>query len=152
MVKPGVDRTIRYRTGNEHNPSDPFGRSELVLHADGSVRLDHYFSRKRRTGAWTGQVDGAAVDALFAALQEAGFPAPAGPGGALPPGSTLRTLIVEAGRDSQEVFLAWHDTPAQLGYGVAFDIIDGIIRQLSGADVPYRSNQPPIVTGITVLG
>jgi hypothetical protein len=144
-------RTVRYRTGNEHNPSDPFGRSELVLHAGGSARLDHYFSRKRRTGAWTGQVDAAAVDALFAALEEAGFPAPPGPGGALPPGSTLRTLTVEAGGVSQEVSLAWHHTPAHPGYGVAFDIVDGVIRQLSGADVPYRSTQPPIVTGITVL-
>jgi hypothetical protein len=152
-LQPGYDprmteRTIRYRTGNEHNPSDPFGRSELVLHADGSARLDHYFSRKPRPGAWTGQVDAAAVDALFAALQEAGFPAAAGAGGALPPDSTLRTLTVETGGVSQEVTLAWHETPAQLGYGVAFDIIDGIIRQLSGADVAYKSSQPPIVSGI----
>src|ERR1700759_781432 len=108
MVEPGAEGTIRYRTGNEHNPSDPFGRSELVLHADGSARLDHYFSRKRGTGAWTGQVDAAAGDALFAALEEAGFPAPAAPGGALPPDSALRTLTVEAGGASQEVSLAGH--------------------------------------------
>jgi hypothetical protein len=144
-------RTIRYRTGNEHNPSDPFGRSELVLNADGAARLDHYFSRRHRTGAWTGQVDAAAVDALFAALHEAGFPAPPGPGGALPPGSTLRTLTVEAGGVSQEVSLAWHQTAAQPGYGVAFDILDGVIRQLSGGEVPYRSAQPAIVSGIAEL-
>jgi hypothetical protein len=79
------------------------------------------------------------------------LPGPAGPGGALPPGSTLRTLTVEADGVSQEVSLAWHQTPAHPGYGVAFDIIDGVIQQLSGADVPYRSTQPPIVTGITEL-
>jgi uncharacterized protein YjbI with pentapeptide repeats len=143
-------RTIRYRTGNEHNPSDPFGRSELVLHADGQARLDHHFSRKRRTGAWTGQVDAAAVSALFAALDEAGFPAVPGPG-FLPPDSTTRTLIVEAGGASQQVSLGWHQTPPQPGYGVAFDILDGVIRQLSGTDVPYRSTQPPIVGNITEL-
>src|ERR1700759_728835 len=117
MVEPGAEGTIRYRTGNEHNPSDPFGRSELVLHADGSARLEHHFSRKRRTGAWTGQVDVAAVGALVAALREAGFPAPPGPGGALPPGATVRTLTVEAGGVSQEVAVAWHQTPARPGYG-----------------------------------
>ena len=146
-----AERTIRYRTGNEYNPSDPFGRSELVLHADGRARLDHYFSRQSRTGAWTGQVDAAAVDALFAALREAGFPAPAGPGGALPPGAALRTLIIEADGVSEEISLAWHQRAAQPGYGVAFDIIDGVITQLSGADVPYRSSQPLIVTVITAL-
>ena len=36
--------TIRYRVGNEHNPADPWGRSELVIHPDGSARLDHHFS------------------------------------------------------------------------------------------------------------
>jgi uncharacterized protein YjbI with pentapeptide repeats len=146
-----TERTIRYRAGNEHNPSDPFGRSELVLHADGRARLDHHFSRQRRTAAWTGQVDPAAVGALFAALDEAGFPAAPGPGGGLPPDSTIRTLIVEADGDARQVALAWHQAPAQPGYGVAFDILDGVIRQLSGADVPYRTTQPSIVTGITVL-
>ncbi len=33
--------TIGYSVGNEHNPSDPWGRSELVIQADGSARLDH---------------------------------------------------------------------------------------------------------------
>ncbi len=150
---PGYDprmtaRTIRYRTGNEHNPSDPFGRSELVLHADGTARLDHYFSRRRQTGAWTGQVDAAAVAALLAALREAGFPAPPGPGGALPPGATLRTIIVEAGGVSQEASLAWHQAPAHPGYAVAFDILDGVIRQLSGGAVPYPSAQRAIVSRI----
>jgi len=146
-----TERTIRYRTGNENNPSDPFGRSELVLQADGSARLGHHLSRERRTGAWTGQVDAAAVGALFGALDDAGFPAPPGPGGALVAGATLRTLTVEAGGETQEISLAWDETPAQPGYGLAFDIIDGVIRQLSGADVPYRSSQPPIVTDIAVL-
>jgi uncharacterized protein YjbI with pentapeptide repeats len=145
-----TERTVRYRTGNEHNPADPFGRSELVLHADGRARLDHHFSRQRRAGAWTGQVDAAAVGALFAALDEAGFPAVPGPG-FLPPDSTVRTLIVEGDGGVQQASLGWHQTPPQPGYGVAFDILDGVIRQLSGADVPYRSTQPPIVAGITVL-
>ena len=41
--------TVRYSVGNEHDPGDPWGRSELVIHADGSARLDHHFSRGRET-------------------------------------------------------------------------------------------------------
>jgi hypothetical protein len=144
-------RTIRYSTGNENNPADPFGRSELVLHADGQARLDHHFSREHRTGAWTGQVDAAAVGALWAALDDAGFPAVPGPPGGLPPDETLRTLIVEADGAARRADLGWHQESPQPGYGVAFDILDGVIRQLSGTDVPYPSAQPPIVGDITVL-
>ncbi len=43
-------RTIRYRVGNEHSPTDPWGRSELVIHPDGTARLDHFFSRPRAQG------------------------------------------------------------------------------------------------------
>jgi len=30
--------TIRYSVGNEHNPGDPWGRSELVIRADDRVQ------------------------------------------------------------------------------------------------------------------
>ncbi len=83
--------TIRYSVGNEHDPGDPWGRSELVIHADGSARLDHYFSRGRQPHAWAGHVDAAVPGELLAALGRAGFPAvpSAGP---LPPGTAPRRL------------------------------------------------------------
>src|SRR5580704_13815198 len=87
--------TIRYSVGNEHNPGDPWGRSELVIRADGSARLDHYFSRGREQRAWAGQVDASATRELLAALDRAGFPA-IPPGTPLPPGAVLRRLTVEA--------------------------------------------------------
>jgi hypothetical protein len=31
---------IKYTVGNEHNPGDPWDRSELSIAADGSARLD----------------------------------------------------------------------------------------------------------------
>ena len=48
-------RVVRYSVGNENNPSDPWGRSELMIGADGVARLDHFYSRRvPSTGAWTG--------------------------------------------------------------------------------------------------
>jgi hypothetical protein len=142
--------TIRYSAGNEHNPADPWGRSELVLEPDGRARLDHYFSRGRPARAWTGQVDAAAAAALRAALDEAGFPAVPGPG-FLPPDSTVRRLIVQAGGAAQQASLGWHQTPSLPGYATAFDLLDGVIRQLSGEAVPYQTTQPQIVRDIAAL-
>jgi hypothetical protein len=138
---------IRYSTGNEHNPADPWGRSELAIEPDGRARLDHYFSRGRPARAWTGRVDAAALAALAAALDEAGFPAVPGPG-FLPPDATLRRLVVEGAGAAQQVSLGWQQTPSLAGYATAFDILDGVIRQLSGETVPYRSTQPQIVRDI----
>jgi hypothetical protein len=142
-----ADRTIRYSTGNEHNPADPWGRSELVVHADGRARLDHHFSRGGSARAWTGQVDAAPLGALGAALEESGFPAVPGPG-FLPPDATVRCLVVEADGSAQQASLGWHQTPSLPGYATVFDILDGVIRQLSSEAVPYQSTQPPIVRDI----
>ena len=138
---------LRYSTGNEHSPADPWGRSELAIAPGGRARLDHYFSRGRPARAWTGQVDPAALAALAAALDEAGFPAVPGPA-LLPPDATVRRLVVEAGGVTRQVSLGWHQTPSLAGYATAFDILDGVIRQLSGETVPYPSAQPQIVRGI----
>ena len=139
--------TIRYSTGSEHSPADPWGRSELVIEPGGRARLDHYFSRGRPARAWTGQVVPAALIALEAALHEAGFPAVPGPG-LLPPDATVRRLAVEAGGAARQVSLGWHQAPSLAGYATAFDILDGVIRQLSGETVPYPSAQPQIVRDI----
>ncbi len=141
-------RTIRYTVGNENNPADPWGRSELVIHADGSARLDHHFSRRKNAGTWTGQVDVAALDALWAALDQAGFPnGPARP--VVAPDGTVRYLTVEADGAAHQALVGWHQTPSLQGYAEAFDIIDGVIRQLSGAEVSYPTRQATIVSDIT---
>ena len=57
--------TVGYSVGNEHNPGNPWGRSELVIAPDAQARLDHFFSRRPATGSWTGQVDDAALAALW---------------------------------------------------------------------------------------
>jgi hypothetical protein len=149
-------RTIRYRVGNEHNPTDPWGRSELVIHPDGTARLDHFFSRggpAGPAGTWTGRVDPDALAQFWTHLTRAGFPAvPAA--SPLPPDSTVRTLTVEAdgrdGRDgsSEHAYVSWHQTPSLPGYAEAFDLIDAVIRQLSQDAVRYPTEQAQIVYDI----
>lgn len=146
-------RTIRYRVGNEHSPTDPWGRSELVIHPDGTARLDHFFSRPGPAGpagTWTGRVDPAALAQLRSHLARAGFPAvPAA--GPLPPDSTIRTLTVEAsgaGDEPEHAHVSWHQAPSLPGYAEAFDLIDAVIRQLSQDAVRYPAKQPQIVRDI----
>ena len=152
-------RTIRYRVGNEHSPTDPWGRSELVIHPDGTARLDHFFSRPARpapsrpgpagpTGSWTGRVDPAALETLWSELARAGFPN-VPPSQPRPPDSTIRTLAVETdGGSSECAYLNWHQTPPLPGYAQAFDVIDGVIRQLSQDTVKYPTKQHRIVDDI----
>jgi hypothetical protein len=145
-------RTIRYRVGNEHSPTDPRGRIELVIHPDGTARLDHYFSRPGPVGpagTWTGRIAPVALEQLWAELGRVGFPAiPAER--TLPPDSTVRSLTIGADGISAQVFLSWHRTPSLPGYAEAFDIIDGVIRQLSQDTVKYPTKQPQIVYDIVI--
>ena len=141
---------IRYSVGNEHDPGDPWGRSELVIRADGSVRLDHHFSRGGGARAWVGCVDAAVLGELLAALDRAGFPAvPAT--GPLPPGAALRRLTVEGDGVAREALVSWHRTQSLPGYDEAFGLIDAVIRQLSGDAVPYKAERGPVVHGAAAV-
>lgn len=142
-------RLLRYSIGNENNPGDPWGRSELVIQPDGTTRLDHHFSRLPKVGAWSGQVDPAALDALWGALERAGFPA--APTAPPVPGATLRRLTVETDGVSEWTFIDWRTTSSLPGYAEAFDILDAVIRQLSGDCVPYPTTQPAIVSDIAAI-
>jgi hypothetical protein len=141
-------RVVRYSVGNENNPSDPWGRSELMIGADGVARLDHFYSRRvPSTGAWTGRVAPAALDALWAGLEQAGFPVP--PSQTFMPGSTIRQLTVEVDGVPQSTMVDYHKSSKFPGYAEAFDVLDGVIRQLSGDTVPHPTKQPPIVSDVT---
>jgi hypothetical protein len=141
-------RRIRYSVGNENNPGNPWGRSELVIEPDGTARLEHYFSRGvRRVGGWTGRVDQPAIDIVWTGLSQAGFPA--APTTTFLPGSSLRHLTVESDGVNQQTIVDRHGAAKLPGYAEAFDVLDGVIRQLSGDSVPYPTKQGQIVTGIT---
>ena len=131
-------RTLRYSVGNENSPTDPWGRSELVIRPDGSTRLDHHFSRFGGDRGWTGVVTAPVLEALWAALDGSGFPAaPAGP---FVPDSTLARLAVD---DTSALVIA-----SASGYAALFDVLNGVIRDLSGGAVPYPSRQGVTVTDV----
>jgi hypothetical protein len=144
-----TDRTIRYQVGNEHNPTNPFGRSELVIHPDGTALLNQH-SRPPRAGqagpvrAWTGRIDPVAVERLLAELARANFPA-VPPERSLLPDSTVRRLTIDTDGTSASAYLSWHQTSSLPGYAEAFDIIDGVIRQLSQDTVKNPTKQLQIV-------
>ncbi len=136
-------RQLRYKVGNENNPGDPWGRSELTVDPAGVARLEHHFSRGRGTGAWTGLVDPAALDAIWQALDRAGFPAV--PREPFVAGATVRVLAVEEDGAYRSAMVDWHKASKLPGYAEAFDILDAVIRQLSGDTVRYPTKQPTIV-------
>ena len=142
-------RLIRYSVGNEHDPGDPWGRSELVILPDGAARLAHHFSRSNAVGAWSGRVDGAALDRLWSALDRAGFPA--GSTAPLAAGSAVRRLTVEADGQAHHTIVGWHEAASLPGYNEAFGILDAVISQLSADAVAYPTGESTIVRDTTAL-
>ena len=136
-------RVLQYTVGNEHDPGDPWGRSVLVIQPDGTARLDHFFSAGGPVSAWTGRVGTAALESLWSALRQAGFPAT--PGTPLTPGAAPRRLAVTAGGESQAAVIGYHEASKLPGYAEAFELLDAVCRQLSDGAVPYPTKQPTIV-------
>jgi hypothetical protein len=132
-------RALQYSVGNEHSPTNPWGRSELLV--DESVHLRHHFSRVRREAAWAGDLSAAAATAVWAAFDRSAFPvAPSGP---VVPDTTFARITV----DGTSVL-----TPHRAaGYAELFDVLDGIIRQVSGGEVPYPSTSPVTVDRVRAV-
>lgn len=136
-------RVLRYSVGNEYDPGDPWGRSELVIQHDGTARLKHFFSRVDRVGAWTGRIDAAALETLWSALSRAGFPV--APTAAITPGA-VRRLVVDSDGVSEQATFGYHQTSSLPGYAEAFDLLDAVVRQLSLDAVAYPASRAPIVS------
>lgn len=118
---------LRYGVGNEHSPTDPFGRTVLLIAPDGEARLDHF--TRAGHAAWTGTVPAEVLARLWAAVDEDGFfdlprrPAPAG--------SATRSLTVgDAAPDARSMFVPYHAIGDRPAHAIAFPLLDAIIRQL----------------------
>ncbi|MEU8613145.1 hypothetical protein AB0C29_34705 [Actinoplanes sp. NPDC048791] len=135
-------RRYGYSVGNESDPGDPWGRSELSIEADGRVSLRHHFPGPLATRGWTGRVEATMLEALRGALEEAGFP----DGPSAPPvaGSGLRRLTV----GTAYVALPWHLPAAQAAYAKAFDLLDGVIHELTAGAVAYSTTHTGLVSDI----
>jgi hypothetical protein len=119
---------LTYSVGNEHNPADPFGRSEVTIEPDGGARLDRFRFGEHR--AWTGRVALAALERLWSALDRAGFPVVVD--GPLPPDATICTLATGDGPTRRVARLAWREARGMPGYGQAITLLDDIVRELDG--------------------
>ena len=136
---------IAYSVGSEHNPGDPFGRSALAIEPDGTAKLDHY--TRAGHAAWTGKVAPEAMERLWGALEQAGFPTV--PQQPVPAGSTIRTLAVGAGAERKAAHVTWHGAAKLAGYDVAFGILDTVVRQLSEDTVKsVPASEPAIVASV----
>jgi hypothetical protein len=133
---------LTYSVGNEHDPTDPFGRSELTIEPAGGTRLDH--DQHGRHRAWSGRVGPAAVERLWAALARAGFPR-VGNQRPVPAGAPLCTLVAGDGEARRAVRLAWREARGLPGYDEAITILDDIIRQLSGEAMGGVPDAPGVV-------
>lgn len=136
---------IHYRVGNENNPGDPWGRSMLYIDTDGTARLSqHEFDRVQ---SWTGKVAAEALERMWSALDESGFPVV--PPHMPPAGSSTRVLQIGTEANSATAYVAYHFAGKLPGYGTAFSILDTIVRQLSENLVQAVPESAPIVEGVT---
>jgi hypothetical protein len=138
-----------YSVGEEYNPGNPFGRNALRVEVDGGARLEHVPRGGGPTQAWTAHLDPAAIDALWTALDRAGFPHVAQH--LIPAGSTMRDLVIEReGSARLAASMEWHEGLKQPGYTEAFALLDRAVRQMSGETVRLaRASGEPIVGDIS---
>lgn len=140
-----IGMQLRYQAGNEHSPFDTCGRFVLELDSDGTVGVTHH----RRVGAprmWTADAGTGVVERVLAALAKAGFPA--WPDVPPPlPDTMVRSLTVTGG-PTGGVLLPWDATAGLPGYAELFDLLDGLVAQLTGVEIPAAALADPAVTGI----
>ena len=87
-------RVLRYHVGNEHDPGDPWGRSELVIQPDGTLRAGPLLLPRRwRSARGRGASTRPPSTPCGRPCEHAGFPTPLP--AALTPGASPRRLIVE---------------------------------------------------------
>ena len=121
---------VTYSVGNENDPGNPFGRSELAVEPDGTAKLDHH-QRGGVHRAFSGTAPAAELDRLFAALERAGFPNVTPH--KIPGGATLRQL--EVAGTSTTLPIEYYAAKKLPGYDEAFAVLDALIGTLSGGTV-----------------
>ena len=95
------------------------------------------------TRAWTGRVEPAALEQLWAALAASGFPqVPRSP---LVPGATLRHLAVGEGSARATAFAEWYAAKKLPGYREAFGLLDAVVDQLCAGAITGRPVAGPAV-------
>lgn len=127
-------RRIRYDAGNPNAPDDPFGRTLLVLDRTGLARLDNW--HRGGTRAWSGSVGLGVMDEVLSHLAAGGFPdwRPR----VIVPGA-IYTLTVEGNLPQSVIDNVNTSNP---DYKKALELLNGVIRQLSGGAIPVGRGAP----------
>lgn len=147
---PKPEPQIFYGLGNEDDPGDPFGRTELVLEAGGRAHLDNR-QAPAPARAWEGRLGPGVFEQVLAALQTASFPA--GAPKVFRPGAAVAQLRVEADGASTAADLDWHAATRMPGYRDALRLLDGIVAQLSGGKIEIQAGPlPALVTEVRTVG
>lgn len=135
---PGA-RRIRYDTGNPEAPDDPFGRRLLIVDRSGLTRLGNWHRGGAR--AWSGTVVLEVMDEVLEHLAAGGFPEwrPS----KIAPGA-IYTLVVE-GDESYSVMDSAHTSNPE--FKVALQLLNGIVRQLSGDAIRIGQPERTLVHG-----
>jgi hypothetical protein len=115
---------IGFTIGNEHNPSDPFGRVVISIGDDDRVTLEHFSRAGNAT--YTADLSPGVREEITSALARGGFPEV--PPHQIPAGGAIRRLDV----DGQSASM-YDDFGKSLdGYKEAFAILDSLTLQLTG--------------------
>ena len=132
MTSPG--RRVWSTIGNEHNPTDPFGRIVLTIDEDDHGRVEHFPGYGGGGGTWTGDVPPGFVDELRAELDRGGDPdALRQP---IPPDGTIRQIEIVTD-DVPRSWMFYDGFARKLdGYKEACALLDGLAHRLSGGVYP----------------
>jgi len=134
---------IQYDIGQEHSPTNPYGRTLLVLRGDGALRVDRWGGHKGR-GAWEARVDPAVLRQLLDALAVAHDPR-TGPPVYVPDAAIARFDVTDdETRDYHSI--DWYEGQRLEGYREALRIADSINHQASAGVLDRGVNDlPPCV-------
>jgi hypothetical protein len=145
---PRIPAVIDYTIGNEHSPTDPFGRIVLHIGLDGAATLELH--SRTGGGQWAGQVGNAQIERIMAALDRANFPSV--PHHLAPADSALRSLTVTMAGDEEHVVMTEKLGKELEGYKEAFAILDSLAVQVSsGAYKGAKDTVEPSVSNVRAL-
>lgn len=123
-----------YSVGSEHDPGDPFGRCELTLEVDGSVRL----LQVKRSGErrWSGRLVSAAAARIWSGLEQAGYPAV--PQQPRVGGAAQRVVAIGFGAARRSATVGYHAGRKLPGYAEVFAVLDAVLHQLSQGAIEQK--------------
>jgi hypothetical protein len=132
--------------GLEHSPTNPWGKTVLVVAGDGALSLDQRMSGGYRS-AWSGRIDEELVRALRDHLAAARFPS-GGQRVYAPDASIVRLELRERGA-RRSVELDYYTAEETPGYRELLGALEAIATQLSGGRIRRGVLElPPVVRDI----